>query len=178
MPIIKSLIQKYFIIVTVFYVCSSSIIYAQNSNNNAPFWSKVRYGGGVGLGFANDFFSATLAPQAIYQFNSQFATGVGLNGTYNSQKDVFSSTVFGASVIGLFNPIPEAQISAEFEQLNVSQRFKDNLDFNRNYWYPALFLGAGYGNRNFMAGIRYDVLYNRDKSIYANAWMPFVRVFF
>ncbi|WP_246085296.1 alpha-ketoglutarate decarboxylase [Paucihalobacter ruber] len=157
---------------------SSTNNFAQNSYNDNPFWSKVRYGGGIGLGFANDFFSATLAPQAIYEFNSQFALGVGLNGTYNSQKNVFNSTVVGASVIGLFNPIPDAQISAEFEQLNVNQRFKNNLGINRNYWYPALFLGAGYGNRNFMAGIRYDVLYNRDKSIYGNAWMPFVRVFF
>jgi hypothetical protein len=178
MRVVKSLFFKYFIVLSAFYLLAATGTFAQNSYNDSPFWSKVRYGGGVGLGFANDFFSATLAPQAIYEFNSQFALGVGLNGTYNSQKNVFNSTVIGASAIGLFNPIPEAQISAEFEQLNVNQRFKNNLGVNRNYWYPALFLGAGYGNRNFMAGIRYDVLYNRDKSIYGNAWMPFVRVFF
>lgn len=178
MRVVKSLFLKYFIVLSVFCLFSATNNFAQNSYNDSPFWSKVRYGGGIGLGFANDFFSATLAPQAIYEFNSQFALGVGLNGTYNSQKNVFNSTVVGASVIGLFNPIPDAQISAEFEQLNVNQRFKNNLGINRNYWYPALFLGAGYGNRNFMAGIRYDVLYNRDKSIYGNAWMPFVRVFF
>lgn len=139
--------------------------FAQISYKDSSFWPKVRYGGGVGLGFVNDYFSAALAHQAICEFNSHFALGVGLNGTYNSQKNVFNATVIGASAIGLFNPIPEAQISAEFEQLIVSQRFKNNLGVNRNYWYPALFLGAGYGNRNFMAGIRYDALYNRDKSI-------------
>jgi hypothetical protein len=177
MRVIKLLFKKYVLFFGLFYLFNTVNISAQD-NSVSPFWSKVRFGGGVGLGFANDFFSATLAPQAIYEFNPQFALGVGLNGTYNSQKNVYNSTVVGASVIGLFNPIPEAQISAEFEQLNVNQRFKNNLGINRNYWYPALFLGAGYGNRNFMVGIRYDVLYNSDKSIYGNAWMPFVRVFF
>lgn len=177
MRVINFLFKKYLLFFSAFYLFSVVNLSAQD-NSVSLFWSKVRFGGGIGLGFANDFFSATLAPQAIYEFNSQFAMGVGLNGTYNSQKNVFNSTVLGASVIGLFNPIPEAQISAEFEQLNVNQRFKNNLGVNQNYWYPALFLGAGYGNKNFMAGIRYDVLYNRDKSIYGNAWMPFVRVFF
>lgn len=144
----------------------------------SPFWSKVRYGGGIGLGFGDGFFSGTLAPSAIYEFNQKVAFGIGLNGTYNSEKNVYSSTVLGGSVMTLFNVIPEIQVSAEFEQLNVNRKFKNDIANNDNYWYPALFLGAGYGNRNMMFGIRYDVLYNENRSIYANAWMPFVRVFF
>lgn len=178
MQTVSSLFNKYTLLLLLLAALMPLKIAAQNNSSNSPFWSNVRYGGGIGLSFANEFFSGTIAPTAIYQFNPQFAAGLGLNATYNSQKNVFNSTVFGASVIGLFNPIPEAQISAEFEQLNVTRKFKNDFGTNSNYWYPALFLGAGYGNRNFMAGIRYDVLYNRDKSIYANAWVPFVRVFF
>lgn len=149
-----------------------------SANTPSPFWSKVRYGGGIGLSFGDGFFSGTLAPSAIYEFNAQLGLGVGLNGTYNSQKNVFTSTVIGGSILGLYNVIPEIQFSIEFEQLNVNRRFKNNLANNENYWYPGLFLGVGYGTRNAMFGIRYDVLYDRDRSIYSEAWVPFVRVFF
>lgn len=82
-------------------------------------------------------------------------------------------------MIGLYNPIRELQVSAEFEELSVSRKWEDNLGIeDQNYWYPALFVGLGYRNQNLTLGIRYDVLYDRDKSIYADPWMPFVRVYF
>ncbi|MGC1632404.1 MAG: hypothetical protein WA749_09870 [Gelidibacter sp.] len=82
-------------------------------------------------------------------------------------------------MIGLFNPIPEIQLSAEFEELNVSRNWDDRLAIpNENYWYPALFVGAGFRSHNVAVGIRYDVLYDKAKSIYAKAWAPFVRVYF
>ena len=147
--------------------------------NKSEFWNRVRFGGGIGLSFGNGFFSGTLAPAAIYEVSPQVALGVGLNATYNSIKNESTSTILGGSVLGLFNPIPQIQLSAEFEQLNVSRRFDDQLGLaNDNYWYPALFLGAGFRNNNVTFGIRYDVLYDERNSIYANAWMPCVRVFF
>ena len=152
--------------------------FGQNDNNTSDLWSQLRYGGGIGLSFGDGFFSGTLAPSAIYDLNNQFSAGVGLNGTYNSLKNVYSSTIFGGSVIGLFNPINEIQISAEFEELNVSRKFDDPQFQDENYWYPALFLGVGYRSQNVTFGIRYDVLYNRDKSIYAEPYVPFVRIFF
>lgn len=145
----------------------------------SKFWNKVRFGGGIGLSFGNGFFSGTLAPSAIYQFDQRFALGVGLNGTYNSQKDTYSSTIVGGSLISLFNVIPEVQLSVEFEELNVNRKYDSRLALeDENYWYPALFLGAGFRSNNFTVGIRYDVLYEEEKSIYANAWMPFFRVYF
>ncbi len=156
-----------------------SISAAQSLGNRSDFWRHVGFGGGIGLSFGDGFFSGTLAPAAIYQFDeAPFALGVGLNGTYNSLKNVYNSTIFGGSVIGLFNPIQEIQVSAEFEELNVSRKFDDPQFQDENYWYPALFLGVGYRSNNVTFGIRYDVLYNRDKSIYADAYAPFVRVFF
>ncbi|MEO8773264.1 MAG: alpha-ketoglutarate decarboxylase [Gelidibacter sp.] len=145
----------------------------------SDFWNHVRFGGGIGLSFGDGFFSGTLAPSAIYEFNDQFALGVGLNGTYNKLKNTYKSTVLGGSLIGLFNPIQELQLSAELEQLNVSRNWDDNVArANENYWYPALFVGAGYRSRNVAVGIKYDVLYDKNKSIYADAWAPFVRVYF
>ena len=152
----------------------------ESSSNKSEFWSKVQFGGGIGLNFGDGFFSGAISPNALYRFSPYVATGVGLNFSYSSQKEVFKSTVIGGSVIGLFNPYRELQISTEFEQLHVSRNFDERFGVNADddYWYPALFIGAGYTSRNVTIGIRYDVLYDKDKSIYAEAWMPFVRFWF
>ncbi|ETN94451.1 alpha-ketoglutarate decarboxylase [Zhouia amylolytica] len=149
------------------------------NSGQQDFWQNVRFGGGLGLGFGNGWFSGTLAPSAIYQVNSQFATGLGLNFSYADQKDVYTATILGGSVIGLYNPIPEIQVSGEFEELHVNRKFEYIGDNVRDqYWVPALFFGLGYSTRNVTFGIKYDVLHDEDKSFYADAFIPFVRVYF
>ena len=152
---------------------------SQAQNERSKFWSHVQYGGGLGLSFGDGFFSGTIAPSALYRFNDRFATGIGLSGTYSSEKNFYKSTILGVSSITLFNVIPEIQLSAEFEEYYVTRNFESDLNIkDDNYWFPALFLGIGFQSRNVTMGIRYDVLYDRNKSIYANAYMPFVRFYF
>lgn len=159
--------------------CTLSFSQVDVGDQKSEFWQNVRFGGGIGLSFGDGFFSGTLAPTAVYQFTNDIAMGIGLNGTYNSRKDFYNSTILGASALALFNPFNGIQLSAEFEELNVSRKYKANLNFeDDNYWYPAFFFGAGYRSGNVTFGIRYDVLYDEDKSIYADPWIPFVRVFF
>ena len=162
------------------FLCFSSK--AQNSLQKASndFWQNVRFGGGIGLSFGDGFFSGTLAPSAIYQFNEFFATGIGLNATYSKREDIYKSTILGGSILTLFTPIHEIQLSTELEQLHVSRNFDQNfIGVNDDkYWYTALFLGVGYRTGHVTVGIRYDVLYDEDKSIYADPWIPFVRVYF
>jgi len=151
----------------------------QNHQTKSNFWNNVHYGGGLGLGFTNGGFNGSVSPSAIYQVNEQFATGVSLNFNYAKFNDD-KLLAYGGSVITLFNPVPLLQLSGELEQLRINRTIS-NLglaDIEDNYWSPALFLGLGYSNQNVTFGIRYDVLYDDDKSIYANAWMPFVRVYF
>ncbi|HIC32770.1 MAG TPA: alpha-ketoglutarate decarboxylase [Flavobacteriaceae bacterium] len=171
-----------FKLLLIFFAFFTTLSFSQENltKNENNFWKHVRFGGGFGLSTGDGFFSVTLAPNAIYQFNRKYGLGVGLNGTYNRQKNVYKSTIFGGSVIGLLNPIPEIQLSTEFEALNVNRKFEGAFSNNQdnNYWYPALFIGAGYRTNNITFGIRFDVLYDDNKSIYANSWMPFVRVLF
>jgi hypothetical protein len=162
-----------------FIIFFSGLTLFNAQQNNSEFWNNVRYGGGLGLNFGDGFFSATIAPSAIYEFNNHVALGIGLNGTINNLKRVYKSTILGGSLIGLFSPINEIQLSAEFEQLNVNRVYNVNTNFpNDNYWSPALFVGAGYRSGNVTFGIRYDLLYDENTSIYADPWAPFVRFYF
>jgi hypothetical protein len=159
----------------------ATMSFAQNNPNDqkSDFWKNVRFGGGIGLSFGDGFFSGSLSPNAIYQFTNDFGLGLGLNGTLNTRKDLYKSTILGGSVLALFNPLNQLQLSSEFEQLNVNRKYESNLNIqDDDYWYSALFMGAGYRTGNVIMGIRYDVLYDEEKSIYADPWIPFVRVFF
>jgi len=169
------LIQKIrFLILVSIILLSLQKGYSQDDN----FWSHVRIGGNIGIGFTDDTFNGVIAPSAIYDFNNQFSLGLGLNFGYTDSRN-FTATNYGASIISLYNPFPSLQLSAEFEQMGVSSNFEvAGPDISDNYWYPALFIGAGYRIGFVSAGLRYDVLYDENKSIYASAYVPFVRVFF
>lgn len=166
----------------IFTLLASFSAFSQNNSNlnsrGSDFWQHVRFGGGLGLSFANGIFSATVAPSAIYDFNTQFSAGVSLNYTYFKDDDFFKSTIVGGSFIGLFNPLPEIQLSSEFEYLHVSRDFEDPIFVDDDYWQPAVFFGVGYTTNNITVGIRYNVLHDDDKSIYADALVPFFRVYF
>ncbi len=142
------------------------------------FWDNVRFGGGIGLGFSNNYFNGSISPSAIYQINEQVSSGVGLNFNY-AKFDDDKLLAYGGSILTLYNPIPYIQISGEWEQLRINRTYAlEGGNLEDNYWSPALFLGLGYSNRNVTFGLRYDVLYDENKSIYANALTPFVRLYF
>lgn len=165
-------------IIALFSVFCLTGIQAQNTLGKSDFWRQVRFGGGLGLGFFNGGFNGSISPSAIYEFNPQFAAGTSLNLSYAKfNEDKFLA--YGGSVLGLFNPIPQLQLSAEFEQLRINRTLGAVPNpIEDDYWLPALFFGAGYRTNNVTFGLRYDVLYDENRSIYANSLMPFVRFFF
>ncbi len=152
----------------------------------SEFWKRVQFGGGLGLGFGRGYTDIALAPSAIYNFNEYVAGGFGLNGNYVNFKhysgtiDEYRSFIYGGSTIILVNPVPFLQLSAELEQLRVNTRlehFEDGV-IHDNFWNTGLFVGAGYRNQNMTIGLRYNLLFDRNKTVYADSWMPFVRVYF
>lgn len=150
-------------------------------DNNTNFWDKVQFGGGLGLGIGSGYTDISVMPSAIYNINEIVAVGVGLQFGYLSSKNYYSSFVYGGSIVGLVNPIPEIQLSAELEQVRVNTDYKSNSfrpSYSDNYWNTALYLGAGYRTGSVTIGARYDVLYNAETSLYGSGFMPFVRVYF
>jgi len=161
----------------------SDAFYAQETElpkaKTGAFWEHVQIGGGLGVSVGSGFTNITVAPSAIYNFNEQFAFGAGVQYSYLKQKKLYTSNVVGGSLIGLYNPIQEIQLSLEAEETNVNNNYIDTAgDYKRNFWNTGLFVGAGLRQENFTIGGRINLLYDKNKDIYGSAFMPFVRVYF
>lgn len=144
------------------------------------FWNHVQFGGGFGLSLGTGYTDVTIAPNAIYNLNQYISIGTGLQGSIVSQKDYYSSAIYGVNVITLFNPVEEVQLSIELEQVRVNNTFRSPTTgtIKDNFWNTGLFVGGGYRMENVTLGMRYNLLYNKDKMVYTDALMPFVRVYF
>ena len=149
------------------------------SDNNSPFWSQVRFGGSLGLSVGSDYISVEIAPSALYDFNKTFSAGVGINAAYG-KVDNFKATSVGGSLIGIVRPISSIQISTELQESYINRKIEyiDANDVTTKDWVPALFLGLGYTTGPFTVGLKYDVLYDDDKSINNSALLPFVSIYF
>ena len=171
-----------FLLTIVVLFSFKSEIFAQQIPENktkSDFWNKVQFGGGLGLGFGSGYTNFSISPSAIYNINNYFATGVGLQYAYVREKNVYTANLYGGSIIGLFNPLEEIQLSVEVEQLKVNNSF--NTDYGKvhdDFWNTALFLGAGYRTSNVTIGAKYNVLYKDNQGVYADALMPFIRIYF
>ncbi|MEC4047869.1 hypothetical protein OX284_000380 [Flavobacterium sp. SUN046] len=146
---------------------------------STDFWNHVQFGGGIGGGFGNQYSNLYVAPSAIYNFNSYFSAGTGLQMSYVSSKDEFNNMIVGGSLIGLFNPSEFIQLSAELEELNVSSTNHFLTGTTKsNFWNTGLFFGIGYRTDNVTLGVKYNLLFNPDNRVYTTGLMPFVRVYF
>jgi hypothetical protein len=158
--------KKIFLLLSI---CFSLSIFSQKSD----FWDNVQFGGGFSLGIGNQT-NIGISPSAIYNFNNGFALGAGLGYMYREIGD-FSTNAYNTSIISLFQTKFGIQFSGEFEYYFASQT--NSLDTIKTN-FPALHLGIAYNQGRFAFGIRYDVLYNDEKSIFASPISPIVRFYF
>ncbi len=175
-PILKSKT-----ITTIFFLFLFSFSYSQTitKDHSNVFWKKVQFGGGLGLNFGTGYTEITLAPSAIYPVNNYVSLGAGLLGSFTNSKNYYTTGVYGVSAISLFNPIEKIQLSLEVEQARVNTQLQMIPNpVTKNYWNTGLYVGAGYRNGNVTLGARYNLLFDKDKSIYSDALMPFVRFYF
>ncbi len=168
-------------IVVVFFLFGFSNCYSQaNEENQAKnFWKELQYGGSFGLNLGSGYTEIAVAPSAIYPINQYISIGSGLIGSYTRLKNQYTSSIYGVSVISLFNPIEKIQLSVELEQIKVNTEYQVKPNpVTKNYWNTGLYVGAGYRNGNVTLGARYNLLFDKDKSIYSDALMPFIRFYF
>ncbi len=143
------------------------------------FWDHVQFGGGFGISTSRDYTDITIAPSAIYNFDDYFALGLGLQYSHLKQRNFYNSNIVGGSIIGLFNPIEEIQLSLEVEEMHVNNTYTDVYNnIKKSFWNTGLYIGGGYRADNVTIGARFNVLFDKNKDIYGSAFMPFIRVYF
>jgi len=161
-------------VIILFCLFLSTFLFSQKSDDS-NFWNNVRFGGGFGFGFNNNTTTLAISPTAIYDFNDHFSLGFGVGYQYAKQDD-FKSNVYNVGIISLYNPFESLQLSLELDQLFINQKFGAVTD---NFSVPSLNIGLAYQiGRNVALGIRYDALYDEDKSVFTSPISPIIRVFF
>lgn len=163
------------------YIASNETTFLQPTNSilqlNDGFQKHWSFGGNLGFSFWNNGTSILLGPKAYYNFSPIFLAGFGLSYMYSEYKSDFNgyhSNSFGGSVMAAVRPIDFIQISVEYEglQTNYSGFYTDK------YFNNALYLGLSFITGPVSIGIRYDVLYDNERSLYSSAWNPFVGFYF
>ena len=162
----------------VIFLMLAAVSMAQNKSSDGFSWDNMRYGGRFTVSFANDVFSGTISPAVIYQFNEKIAAGATVSFGYTNFKDIDVDRYnYGGSILAIYTPIQQIQLSAELEQVCINENYK-RINLDNDYSYQALHLGAGYRMNNVVLGFRYDVLYDESTNIYASPFSPFIQVFF
>lgn len=174
---IYGLLSKTAVLLVILFFTTNDIL-AQNTTTQSDFWKKVQFGGGVNLNFGNGFSNIGISPSMLYNVNEYVSVGTGFQVNYTSSSGNYSSLIYGLHLTSLFNLVENIQLSADLEQLKVDTTFENAATPKNSFWNTGLWLGGGYRTNNITIGGRYNVLYNKDKSIYGNAFMPFVRVYF
>ncbi len=170
--------KKYLVFILFFsFIAWMSAQDIEKSENKESFFDQVYFGGGIQLSIGNYYSVLGISPSAIYEFDDNFATGLSATYLYVNEKQIDSQYhVVGGSILAMYNPIRELQLNSEFEYLRMSH--KNNLNYS-GYWVPALYIGAGYAiGKHGAVGVRYDLLWKEDKSIYNDALTPYFRFYF
>jgi hypothetical protein len=141
---------------------------------------KISFYGGFGLSLATDNTYISLQPGALYNFSEKFKLGAGVQYTYLKSNKSYYGVNYKYNILGfntmiLTYPFKGMEISGEFEDLYVKQNFNG---VENNFWSPALFGGLGYRYGPIVIGFKYNFLYKPDTSIYQDAFVPFVRIYF
>ncbi len=163
----------YKIFLFLFIVSFTNNIQAQSRNKNIQFF------GGFGLSINSEFFSFSVQPGILYHVSPKFKIGTAVQYSYaKSNRDYyavrFSRNMYGGNALALYYPVSHLEISSEYEILHIDEIYNS---VKNKYWSPALFGGVGYYSKNFAVGFKFDFLHS-EKSIYKEALIPYVRIYF
>lgn len=134
-----------------------------------------------GLGFGVNFVGGTnlsLSPNLTYRLSKNLSVGSGLQFNYAGLKDVQKTTTIGANALVYYTPVKQLLTTLEFSELHVN---RNSLITNTksDFWESALFIGAGINiTPKFSLGAKYNALYNKNKSVYSSAVVPFINISF
>ena len=97
---------------------------------------------------------------------------------YLGIKNLQNTLTYGATASVFYTPVNKLLTTAEFVQLKVNRKML-TTNTKDDFWDSALFLGVGYQiTPKIAAGAKYNVLYNKERSVYSSPVIPFVNINF
>jgi len=158
---------------------ASAPSFAQINFSSPSHHNKWRVGGGLGLNFgSNDYFGFTISPFIGYEIIRNLEGGLALGYQYSKSK-YYKQNLFDIGPYLNFYPISSLFLRARYDYYTGNRKIKATSR-SRNFDENALWLGGGYrsggGNVHFYVGLMYNVLYDKDKSLFSNGFRPIVGV--
>ncbi len=148
--------------------------------NKRSLKDKFEIGGAFAFQFGNTS-NVVIAPTVGYRITPRFVVGAGPNYNFLSAQNIFTGVresyhIYGARAYTRYLVIPQAYLTAEFEQLAASRKvvFDGNVLNKDSNTLPArLLLGAGY-TTNFDKGFGFnmEVLYDVLDSPFSGNLIP------
>lgn len=166
------------------YSSSGGKVNKRNQEKTGFDPSRIIYGGGIGLGFANNVFAIAVSPIIGYRISERFAAGIGIGYQYYQANDAIQyfnintglnefytikTSIYTGSVWGRFIVWNNIFVQAEVEGNNL-ETFDIYYDNNSQFvvdkdriTVPSILLGAGIRQPiservSFLAAALYDVL--------------------
>lgn len=148
---------------------------AQNILTTSPDTRKWNFGGDIGLGVNSNSTDVYVAPRVGYALTENLEVALNVNYTFRKANN-YKMNIFGVGpelsyyFQGLF-----ANVSYRYHTSSVKNDYTDRyVTHNEN----ALLVGGGYqyfigGNTYVRAGVQYNLLYKKDRSIFSSAFMPY-----
>ncbi len=147
------------------------------SKKDSTLKNKLKFGLGVGVNFVGGT-NLSLSPNLTYLLTKNFSIGGGLQFNYAGLKDIQKTTTYGANALIYYTPVRQLLTTLEFSELHVS---RNSLITNTKseFWESALFIGAGIQiTAKISLGAKYNVLYNKNTSVYSRPIVPFINIGF
>ena len=172
--IMKKIISTLTLGISVFAFSQIGLGGIQTQNN----WT---FGGYAGLGTGSGGTSIYVTPKVGYKVSENFELGAAGNFTWNNNS-YYNSTMIGVGPYANYYFARTAYISGMFQEYFINYRNRyNNLNTKNNE--SVLYLGGGYmqrlGDRAYMQiGAMYNVLYDKNKSVFGSGFVPQVGVVF
>ncbi|MDN6279706.1 MAG: hypothetical protein L0J45_01735 [Psychroflexus sp.] len=168
--------KKIVLILCLFY---SGIAFSQINISNAK-QDNWRLGGNVGMSFgSDDYFGFAISPSLGYKITEDLEGGLTVGYRYSNWRDS-KRNMFNAGPYLNYYTLNSIFVRAHYEHYTGTRKFKET-SLTRSFDENALWIGAGFrsgGKVKVYAGMMYNVLYEKDDSMFANGIRPIVGVSF
>jgi hypothetical protein len=155
-----------------------NILLPQNQKQS-NFFDNFTIGGNIGASFGNNLWGVSLAPRIGYKVTEDFEVAFSVNYYYQKSPNVqYNSLSLGPSLN--YYIARNFYVKASYQHYFIDQKTRGISEHYKREE-SALYLGAGYmqylGGRSYLRlGFSYNVLYDKDKSIFSSGLSPEVGI--